>query len=533
MFRRCMELLDQDTSTNTTNNTTSHHQQQHQAPVMSTKTMDSQVMTMLQSIISRLDVIEGKMSTGPMPPSSTKDVVEETISPADVMEESASLSPAVTAYEIDVMETLVQPLVLNLNSIHKDGIKLSEPIQLAFQGIAPIISAASKSKKPTDLTGALLPMLKPVQDAAGKIRKLRLSRELDNNQKSVEAMVACLSWVVVEKTPVPFVKETLGAAEYYSNKIRREFKNKETGDAQVSFCDQLKGLVLGLADYIKAYHLTGLSFNPKGGDFDTSVESPKPITAQQADPPAAAPAVGGINGIMAELKLKQTSTGDSAATGLRKVTKDMQTWRNEYKTSNDSTLASSSAPKPSNKAPTKLNAKEAPLSKLPVCKFVNIGSKWIVEYQTKELNTSTTNNNVITIDIDDPKKQVYIYKCENVTVDVKGKCKGIVIDGCKRVNVLFDDIISVVELVNCKNVAVQTRGVVPNISIDKTAGCMVYLSKASVGVTSFVTSTSSEMNVSWPTGDSDDDLIEKPIPEQFLHTIVGSTITSEVSELYS
>ena len=503
-------------------------------PTKDMTTADPQLISLLNSIVARLDAIEGKITPGPGTGASGETNLGE-----DVRTE---VSPAVAAYEVEVLEALVYPLVSNLNGIHADGMKLSEPIKDAFVGIGPIISAAAKAKKPADVSAVVLPMLKPVQEAAGKIRNLRLPRDLDNNQRSVEEMMACLSWVLVEKTPVPFVKETLGAAEYYSNKIRREFKNKEGGESQVTFCDQLKALILGLADYIKAYHLTGLTFNPNGGEFDAtlvdvakdaspSVATRAPVSAPAPVASSPAPAVGGINMIMAELKSKQTSSGDSAATGLRKVTKDMQTWREEYKATDGTKPVASSASKVTPKAPSKQST--APVNKPPVCKFVDIGSKWIIEYQTKDQNTSTTNNGVIKIDISDPKNQVYIFKCENVTIDVKGKCKGIVIDGCKRVNVLFDDIISVVELVNNKNVAVQTRGTVPNISIDKTAGCMVYLSKASASVTSFVTSTSSEMNVSWPNGESDDDLVEKPIPEQFLHKLIDGNITSEVSELYS
>jgi len=333
-----------------------------------------------------------------------------------------------------------------------------------------------------------------------------------------------------------------------SNKIRREFKNKanngdKLGKSQITFCDQLKSIVLALADYVKEFHLTGLSFNARGGPFtlddatitaDNSKAAPAPAPTAPVAKSAPA-AVGGINAIMAELQLKQSSAGDSAATGLKKVTKDMQTWRKEFKATDNantstSKCATSSVPI---KKPTTKKAASAVSNKPPVCEFKSIGSKWIVEYQTKEQNTSASNNGVISIECKDPKHQVYIFKCSNVTIDVKGKCKGIVVDGCTRVNVLFDNIISVVELVNGKNLAIQTRGIVPNVAIDKTAGCMVYLSKESAPVTTFVTSTSSEMNVSWPSGDKDDELTEKPIPEQFMHKLVNGVITSEVSELYS
>uniref|UniRef100_A0A7S2JQX8 C-CAP/cofactor C-like domain-containing protein n=1 Tax=Leptocylindrus danicus TaxID=163516 RepID=A0A7S2JQX8_9STRA len=483
------------------------------------------ITSLLNTILTRLDDIETKIGTAA--PASATDANLE----ADVTVTEAS--PAVTGYE-EHMSTALEPFLATLASLN--GEKMGECIREAWVAIGAIIAAASTSKKPAEVTTALMPFLKPVQDSVGKIRKMRLPRELDHHQRSIEELMGVLSWVVIDKTPVPAIKDTVGAAEYYSNKIRREYKGKN--ETQIAFCDQLKALILHLADYVKQYHLTGLSFNPNGGAFPTSVDAPKAVAvavAVETPKPAPAPAVasGGINAIMVELNAKKTSSGDSAATGLKKVTKDMQTWRDEYKGDNSASTTVAAAPKakaaPIPKAATTAAKKSYP----PVCKFVDVGAKWVVEYQTKTSNTFE-GKSALTIEMADPKHQAYIYKCENITIDVKGKCKGLVIDGCKRVNVLFDNVISVVELVNNKNIAVQTRGVLPSVSIDKTDGCMVYLSKASVGVTNFVTSKSSEMNVSWPEEGADgEEYKEKPIPEQFLHKLVDGAITSEVSELYS
>ena len=137
----------------------------------------------------------------------------------------------------------------------------------------------------------------------------------------------------------------------------------------------------------------------------------------------------------------------------------------------------------------------------------------------------------MTIDVSDPKQQVYVYNCEDITVQLKGekKIKSIIIDCCRRVNVLFDTCISSCEIVNSHKIQCQTTGVCPTFSIDKTIGCLVYLSKESLDVSSFVTSQSSEMNISFPEGDEQK---EVPIPEQFVHKLVGGSLTSEVSDLY-
>ena len=73
----------------------------------------------------------------------------------------------------------------------------------------------------------------------------------------------------------------------------------------------------------------------------------------------------------------------------------------------------------------------------------------------------------------------------------------------------------------------------PSIAIDKTDGCLTYLSAETAAITNFVTSKSSEMNISWP--DANGDLLERPIPEQFQHRLHPdkAEISSDVSDLYS
>merc|ERR1711935_699001 len=159
------------------------------------------------------------------------------------------------------------------------------------------------------------------------------------------------------------------------------------------------------------------------------------------------------------------------------------------------------------------------------------GSKWVIENHDKETAKAVSDSGLLEIEIPDPKQQVYVYNCEGVTVKINGaKFKSIIVDNCTKVNVIFPTIISGCEIVNSKKIAVQSDGVCPVFTIDKTVGVSVYLSKESAAVTSFTTSMSSEMNVSIPDGD---DYKEIPVPEQFFHKINDDGgLTSEVSELY-
>jgi adenylyl cyclase-associated protein len=125
----------------------------------------------------------------------------------------------------------------------------------------------------------------------------------------------------------------------------------------------------------------------------------------------------------------------------------------------------------------------------------------------------------------------FSYKCEGATIQLKGKLKSVILDSCKKTNIIFDTAISSCEVVNSKSVQIQATGICPSFAIDKTDGCLVYLSEAAVSVTSFVTSKSTEMNVSWPDERSGEQK-EAPIPEQFVHRLMNGSVTSEVSDLY-
>ena len=72
----------------------------------------------------------------------------------------------------------------------------------------------------------------------------------------------------------------------------------------------------------------------------------------------------------------------------------------------------------------------------------------------------------------------------------------------------------------------KVLGRVPTISIDKTDGCQMYLSKDSLGA-ELITAKSSEMNVMIPSGD---DFVEQPVPEQFKTTIKGTKLNTTISE---
>ena len=442
--------------------------------------------------------------------------------------------PAVAAYDEHVTQTVI-PFADACDALGGLG-DTGANIRATWSGIRAVIVIGTRCKKPADVPAALTPHLKPTQDAIGKIRAARLDRAYDWHVKAVVEMLQSVSWVVMSAPPAPtsFVKETVGSTDFWANKIRKEYRGKD--DKQIDFCDKIKALILDLAAYVKEHHLSGLSWNPRGVELTDAVVADVAAAAAAAPAPAAVPAKaagaggGGMVNIMAELAKKKTQDGSSAATGLKKVTKDMQTWRKEFKKDSvgDGLAEKAAAVSLGASAPPAVAAKaKGPKARgPPVFQYQDRGFKWCIENQTKDTNP----NGLLNLEVKDPKQQAYVYNCEGATVQITGKIKSIVLDKCTRCNLVFDTAISACEIVNCKSVQIQVKNTCPSFSIDKTDGCLVYLSKESIPNTTFVTSKSSEMNVSWP--DENDEMKEAPIPEQFQHKLINGSITSDVSDLY-
>jgi hypothetical protein len=239
---------------------------------------------------------------------------------------------------------------------------LGKELTEAFEGMRYVILLASKSKQPASLA-ELGSHLEPITEPVAKIRALRLSRDFDNHMKAMMEMVACVSWVTCSapsQLPAPFVKECIGSSDFWSNRIRKEFKGKDDAKSkhQLAFCNGMKKLLTDLAAYIDENHKTGLTFNPKGVSLaEASIRlSDNPL----ADAAAAATVkedqkthkraslvgntvkAGNMLGMVAELVGRKNEDGTSAATGLKKVRTTPQmtvgvvtSWRDLRLTSSD------------------------------------------------------------------------------------------------------------------------------------------------------------------------------------------------------
>lgn len=420
-----------------------------------------------------------------------------------------SESMSVLGYQDIVQGPLSQYLALS-TKIGGDVATHSKLVKAAFDAQAQYVTLATESAKPSQ--EKQMELLKPTSDQIAAIQSFREKNRASpffNHLSAISESIPALGWVCVSPTPGPHVKEMNDAGQFYTNRVLKDWKEKDP--THVEWARAWIQTLSDLQQYIKQYHTTGLVWSGKGAP---SGVPPPPPSMAGCPPPPPPPAFdlssmslndGGAGDERSAL-FAEINQGENITRNLKKVTADMQTHKNP-------TLRTGPAPF---KAPQTGGEKTAAGPAKTVIKdpvFARDGKKWIIEYQKSNPNLLVENaemNNV-----------VYVFKCENSTLTVKGKVNNIVLDSCKKCSLLFDSVVSSIEFVNCQSVQMQVLGNVPTVSIDKTDGCQMYLSKDSLGV-EIISSKSSEMNVSIPMANGD--FVEQALPEQFRTTIKNNTL---------
>lgn len=451
---------------------------------------------------------------------------------------SNGISPAVSTHERvvrfdDVKTGKLQEFKSLTDQI--GGAVLNQQVALvlrAFNVNRDFIVMATQCKPPANEKAfGNLPVLKELSKLITEINdvrdKNRANKEYFNHLSAISESIGALAWVTVAPTPAPHVKEMADAAQFYTNRILREYKDKDPKHGQ--WTKAWIATLKELEDYVKKYHTTGMSWNKSGPDAATyrgSGKAAPPPPPGGVPPPPPPPTLAQFEKLEISSKPKPKASGDvdqlfaslnqgsNITANLKKVSKDQMTHKNPdlRKTG----VVSDDAIK---KSPASKKAwAPAPVSKPPVTENQG-GKKWIVEYHKG-------NPDIVLEDVN-MRQTVYIYKCENSTVQVRGKINSITLDSCKKVALVFEDVVSTVDIVNCQSMQIQSKGVVPTIAIAKTDGCQVYLCEQSLKA-EIVTSKSSEMNVGVPSPNGFD---EFPIPEQFKTTFDGKKLHTEITEI--
>ncbi|KFV95615.1 Adenylyl cyclase-associated protein 1, partial [Fulmarus glacialis] len=347
----------------------------------------------------------------------------------------------------------------------------------------------------------------------------------NHSSETLYALTSELGMTATAPKPGPYVKEMTDAAMFYTNRILKEYKDVDK--KQVDWVKAYLSIWTELQAYIKEYHTTGLTWSKTGPIATEGANSPSAPPAGAAPPPpgpppppAPAPTSSSTDDSASRSALfAQINRGEGITSGLRHVSDDMKTHKNPALKNQGGPVRSGPKPFTAPKPACNANPSQKTSPKAPALLELE-GKKWRVENQENATNLVISDTEL--------KQVAYVFKCTNSTLQIKGKINSITLDNCKKLGLVFDDVVGIVEIINSRDVKVQVMGKVPTISINKTDGCHVYLSKNSLDC-EIVSAKSSEMNVLIPTEGGD--FTEFPVPEQFKTVWNGQKLVTTVTEI--
>ena len=85
---------------------------------------------------------------------------------------------------------------------------------------------------------------------------------LFNHLSAISEGIPAFGWILVSPTPAPHIKEMSDAAQFYANRVLKEFKEKDP--THVEWVKQWMKVLTDLHAYVKQYHTTGLTWGSLG-----------------------------------------------------------------------------------------------------------------------------------------------------------------------------------------------------------------------------------------------------------------------------
>merc|ERR1712079_65336 len=154
--------------------------------------------------------------------------------------------------------------------------------------------------------------------------------------------------------------------------------------------------------------------------------------------------------------------------------------------------------------------------------------------QKKEWNVDGVKDGNLILDQIDEKHAVCISKCQDTFIQIKGKVSHILLLNCKKVGLVFDTVVSSVEIMRCQSVEVQVMVDASMFSLERSESVTIYLNKESKDKARIVTNNSSLVSVGIPKENPEDGSLMvdvKSIVEQFVTSINKETGALETKPL--
>lgn len=431
----------------------------------------------------------------------------------------------------------IDPFVESSKEIDSTVGEVAAAFRDAFREQIKFLELVSTTKKPSVSDPKFVELLTPINAKIETISGLKDANRRSsffNHLNTISEGAPVLGWIVSD-TPVSYIPEFKDSAQFWSNRVMKEFKDKDP--KQVEWVKQFLAIFDHLRTYVKEYHATGPSWNANGKPLAESVAAqkgsstapappaPAPGAGASAPPPPPPPAPpasffdepaeksGGMGAVFADL-----NKGLNVTSGLKKVEKSQMTHKNPELRAQGQV---SGKPAPPKKPQTLSLGSNIPKRK-PARKELVDGSKWMIE-------------NFTLVDVSEPivvhlemLQSVFIGHTSGVTVQITGKGNAVSISETSKTAVVVESLISGIDVIKSHKFGIQVTGVVPLITVDKSDEGSIYLSQETIDADSHVmTSNSTALNINVL---KDEDYVELPIPEQLLHSLKDGKLVSTIVE---
>lgn len=169
-------------------------------------------------------------------------------------------------------------------------------------------------------------------------------------------------------------------------------------------------------------------------------------------------------------------------------------------------------------------AAKKPAGPKPPVKELKNGNKWMVENIAKDTLKFEGDEEV------NRRIAFNLFACTDSVIEIVGKCQNISIVSCKKVTVIFDSVVSQVELLNCTAVEVKARVQLPMMSLEGCKQTKIHLTNKTKG-SKIGTCCCRSTFVNFPNeGVADEDAFDPvnqtrvPVPETFDTVVSGNTL---------
>ncbi|PWY94878.1 hypothetical protein BO94DRAFT_531829 [Aspergillus sclerotioniger CBS 115572] len=516
----------------------------------------------LTTLIKRLEAATSRLEDMAMSlddPNSPK-----TIAPAAVPESAAPEPPkpappaapaaAPVPPQIQDFNTLINEDVRNFVELGAkiDGLvgEQSKMVLQAFEAERTYLLVSTKARKPEQQPPELMTELHNASDSINNIRESNRASALFNHLSAVAEGIVALGWFFADK-PADFVTEMAGGAEYYGNKVLKDYKEKDR--THVQYIQAYYQIYKSLAAYLKKHYPKGLTWNNtngidaqealrqvKGGSSNPPSSStappppppppvptlnvpggvPPPPPPPPGVAPAAAPAAPDMSAVFDQL-----NQGESVTSGLRKVDRSEMTHKNPSLRASsvvpDSPTSQGSAIRGKSPAPNKKPKPESMRVRKPPRKDLE-GNKWFIENfdnpgEIVEINAQQNHS-------------ILISRCNKTIIKVNNKANAISIDNCTGLSIIVDSLVSSLDVIKSPKFALQVDGVVPTLLLDQVDGATVYLGQQSLATEVF-SSKCTAVNIMLPPKEgTDEDTKECTIPEQIKTYVKNGVLVNEIVE---